>query len=171
VILDENSKPTQPAKSQHDSTPSNQASTRWFLQLDGVNRQYSWGNFPSFALSDSSCSFNIFSFFFYLQNLQNQIFIPLENNLHKIFLGPMGNPDPSRAIIAETNKTRSSSLLHKELAIHHPRLEGLLDQGISQEKNRLGSSQFRLVYLLISFWHQEERVHAQRCLFFLVQHI
>jgi hypothetical protein len=29
---------------------------------------------------------------------------PLEDNLQKIFLGLMGNPDPSRAIIAETNR-------------------------------------------------------------------
>jgi hypothetical protein len=42
--------------------------------------------------------------FFYFQDLQGQIFIPLDGNLHKIFLDPMGDPDPNRTIIAETNR-------------------------------------------------------------------
>ena len=42
--------------------------------------------------------------FFRIQDLQGQIFIPLDGNLHKTFLGPMGDPNPSRTIVAETNR-------------------------------------------------------------------
>jgi hypothetical protein len=106
----------------------------------------------SFALS----SFSYFALVF--QNLQNQIFIPLKDNLHKIFLGPMGDLDPSRVIIAKTNRIPfKHSTMHpniwdkkSSIRIWPSVIPGWgSDQGVSQEKNKLGSSQIGSMHLFV----------------------
>ena len=40
----------------------------------------------------------------HFQNLRGNVIIPLENQPNMIYLGPMGNPDPTSIINLETNK-------------------------------------------------------------------
>ena len=59
----------------------------------------------AFAFHSLSDSFNRVSHFrLYFQNLRGNMIIPLENEPSMIYLGPMGNPDPTSIINLETNR-------------------------------------------------------------------
>ena len=71
----------------------------------------------------------------------------------------MGDPDPSKTIVAETNRVpfkesnMHPNLWDKRASIRnrHSIMEELVDQSGSLEENRLGTLKSELVYLFVSY--------------------